>query len=35
VVCCLPDTASVTTLRGFGDALQLAELGRQLRTHVN
>jgi probable phosphoglycerate mutase len=35
VVCCLPDTASVTTLRGFGDQLQLAELGRQLRTHVN
>lgn len=35
VVCFLPDTASVTTLRGFGDDLQLAELGRQLRTHVN
>lgn len=35
VVCFLPDTASVTTLRGFGDELQLAELGRQLRTRVN
>ena len=35
VVCCLPDAASVTILRGFGDELQLAELGRQLRTRVN
>jgi len=35
VVCFLPDTASVTTLRGFGDDLELAELGRQLRTRVN
>jgi probable phosphoglycerate mutase len=35
VVCCLPDTASVTTLRGFGHKLQLVELGRQLRTQVN
>jgi len=35
VVCCLPDTASVTVLQGYGEALQVAELGRQLRTHVN
>lgn len=35
VVCFLPDTASVTTLRGFGDRLQLVELGRQFRTQVN
>jgi probable phosphoglycerate mutase len=35
VVTFLPDNASVTTLRGFGDGLQLAELGRELRTKVN
>jgi probable phosphoglycerate mutase len=35
VVNFLPDNASVTTLRGFGDDLQLAELGRQFRTRVN
>jgi len=31
----LPDNASVTTLHGFGDDLQLGELGRQFRTRVN
>lgn len=35
VVTFLPDNASVTTLRGFGDDLQLAELGREFRTKVN
>jgi len=35
VVSFLPDNASITTLRGFGDDLQLAELGRQFRTKVN
>jgi broad specificity phosphatase PhoE len=35
VVTFLPDNASVTTLSGFGDDLQLAELGRQFRTRVN
>lgn len=35
VVSFLPDNASITTLRGFGDDLQLAELGRQFRTRVN
>ena len=35
VVSFLPDNASVTTLQGFGDELQLAELGRQFRTRVD
>jgi probable phosphoglycerate mutase len=35
VVCFLPDNASVTTLRGFGEDLQLLTLGRELRTRVN
>jgi broad specificity phosphatase PhoE len=35
VVIFLPGNASVTTLRGFGDDLQLAELGQQFRTRVN
>jgi broad specificity phosphatase PhoE len=35
VVCCLPDTASVTVLSGYGEGLELAELGRQLRSRVN
>lgn len=35
VVCFLPDNASVTTLRRVGEDLQLVELGRQFRTHVN
>jgi len=35
VVNFLPDNASVTTLHGFDDELQLAELGRQFRTKVN
>jgi len=35
VVSFLPDNASVTTLQGFGDDLQVAELGRQFRTRVN
>jgi len=35
VVSFLPDNASVTTLRGFGDELQLVELGRQFQTRVN
>jgi broad specificity phosphatase PhoE len=35
VVSFLPDNASVTSLQGFGDRLELAELGRQFRTHVN
>lgn len=35
VVTFLPDNASVTTLRGFGSDLQLAELGREFRTRVN
>jgi probable phosphoglycerate mutase len=35
VVTFLPDNASVTTLGGFGDGLQLVELGRELRTKVN
>lgn len=35
VVCFLPDNASVTTLRGFGEDLQLLKLGRQFRTRVN
>jgi broad specificity phosphatase PhoE len=35
VVSFLPDNASVTSLRGYGDDLQLAELGRQFRTKVN
>jgi broad specificity phosphatase PhoE len=35
VVTFLPGNASVTTLHGFGDELQLAELGQQFRTKVN
>jgi broad specificity phosphatase PhoE len=35
VVTFLPDNASVTILSGFGDELQVAELGRQFRTRVN
>ena len=35
VVTFLPDNASVTRLGGFGDELQLIELGRQFRTLVN
>ncbi len=35
VVCFLPDNASVTELRGYGDDLQLVSLGRQFRTRVN
>ena len=35
VVSFLPGNASITTLRGFGDDLQLGELGRQFRTRVN
>ncbi len=35
VVTFLPDNASVTTLGGFGDELQLVELGREFRTKVN
>ena len=35
VVCFLPANASVTTLQGSGDDLQLLELGRQFETHVN
>jgi len=35
VVNFLPDNASVTTLQGFGEDLQIAELGRQFRTRVN
>jgi broad specificity phosphatase PhoE len=35
VVTFLPNNASVTTLRGFGDELQLVELGQQFRTKVN
>lgn len=34
VVCYLPANASVTTLQGSGDDLQLLELGRQFKTHV-
>lgn len=35
VVTFLPDNASVTTLGGFGEELQVVELGRQFRTLVN
>lgn len=35
VVCFLPDNASVTTLRGFGENCRLLALGRELRTRVN
>ena len=35
VVCFLPANASITTLQGSGNDLQLLELGRQFRTHVN
>lgn len=35
VVTFLPDNASVTRLGGFGDELQLVELGREFRTKVN
>jgi probable phosphoglycerate mutase len=35
VVTFLPDNASVTRLGGFGDELQLVELGQQFRTRVN
>jgi len=35
VVTFLPDNASITALRGFGNDLQVGELGRQFRTRVN